>query len=86
MLKEQVRGLKLKATMDPVKIVDLFHQVQVMAAKIKVTERVDKDMERLYSKRSELRNKEDKESKKQLKGVEKELDEKYAEAMQKKIQ
>ena len=36
-LKEQVRSLKLKATSDPAKIVELFQQVQIIAAKIKAT-------------------------------------------------
>ena len=54
--------------------------------KIKVKEKVDSEMEALYAKRSELRNKEDNESKQKLKVVEKELDDKYAEDMQNKIQ
>ena len=36
-LKDQVRGIKLKATKDPAGIVELFHQIQVIAAKIKAT-------------------------------------------------
>ena len=36
-LKDQVRGLKIKATKDPACIVELFHQIQVIAAKIKAT-------------------------------------------------
>ena len=35
--KDQVRGLKIKATEDPAPIVKLFHQIQVIAAKIKAT-------------------------------------------------
>ena len=33
--RELVRGLTLKATFDQAKIVELFHKVQVIAAKIK---------------------------------------------------
>ena len=36
-LKQQVRNLKIKATSGPAKIVELFHQVQLIAAKIKAT-------------------------------------------------
>ena len=36
-LKEQVRSLKLKATSGPVKVVVLFQQIQIIAAKIKAT-------------------------------------------------
>ena len=36
-LKDQVQGLKIKATKDPAHIVELFHQIQVIAAKIKST-------------------------------------------------
>ena len=36
-LNEQVRGVKLKVTLNPAKIVELLHQVQVMVAKIKTT-------------------------------------------------
>ena len=37
-LKDQVRGLKIKATKDPACIVELFHQIQVIEVKIKATE------------------------------------------------
>ena len=33
--KKQVKGLKLKPSSSPAKIVELFHQVQVIASKIK---------------------------------------------------
>ena len=36
-LKDQFQGLKIKATKDPARIVELFHQIQVIAAKIKAT-------------------------------------------------
>ena len=36
-LKEQVRSLKLKATSGPAKVVELFQQIQIIAAKIKAT-------------------------------------------------
>ena len=36
-LKDQVKRLKIKATKDPACIVELFHQIQIIAAKIKVT-------------------------------------------------
>ena len=49
--------------------------------KIRVTEKVDKTLEMLYSKRTELRNKSDPNSKAELKKVEQDLDEKYAEKM-----
>ena len=34
-LKDQVQGPKIKVTKDPVHIVELFHQIQVIATKIK---------------------------------------------------
>ena len=34
-LKDQVRGIKIKATKDSARIVELFHQIQIIAAKIK---------------------------------------------------
>ena len=36
-LQDHVRGLKIKATNDPACTVELFHQIQVFAAKIKLT-------------------------------------------------
>ena len=36
-LKDQFRGLKIKSTKDSACIVELFHQIQVIAAKIKAT-------------------------------------------------
>ena len=36
-LKQQVMNLKIKATSGPAKIVELFQQVQLIAAKIKAT-------------------------------------------------
>ena len=36
-LKDQVVGLKIKANKDPARIVKLFHQIQVIASKIKAT-------------------------------------------------
>merc|ERR1711873_359312 len=36
-LKNQVRGIKIKATKDSACIVELFHQMQVIAAKIRAT-------------------------------------------------
>ena len=39
-LKEQVRGLKLKTTSGPSRIVELFQQIQIIAAKIKATESI----------------------------------------------
>ena len=36
-LRDQVQGLKIKATKDAARIVELFHQIQVIAAKIKAT-------------------------------------------------
>ena len=53
--------------------------------KIRVTERKDQVLEDLFEKRAELRNKEDKESKVELKRVEKELADKYAEEVYEKI-
>merc|ERR1711873_108725 len=40
-LKDQVRGIKIKATKDPAHIVELFHQIQIIAAKIKNTGNLD---------------------------------------------
>ena len=53
--------------------------------KIRVTERHDKVLENLYNLRSDLRQKDDLESKERLKNVEKELNEKYAEDFYEKI-
>ena len=36
-LKKEIRSLKIKATSSPAKIVELFHQIQLVAAKIKAT-------------------------------------------------
>ena len=36
-LKDQVRGIKIKATKDSAHIVELFHQIQIIAAKIRAT-------------------------------------------------
>ena len=36
-LKKEIRSLKVKATSGPAKIVELFHQIQLVAAKIKAT-------------------------------------------------
>ena len=36
-LKKEVRGLKLKATGGPARIVELFQQIQLISAKIKAT-------------------------------------------------
>ena len=36
-LKDQVRGIKIKATKDSACIVELFHQIQIIASKIKAT-------------------------------------------------
>ena len=36
-LKEQVKGLKLKASMNPAKILEVFYELQVIAAIIKAT-------------------------------------------------
>merc|ERR1712163_61028 len=40
-LKDQVRGIKIKATKDSACIVELFHQIQIIAAKIKATRNLD---------------------------------------------
>merc|ERR1711873_65937 len=40
-LKHQVRGIKIKATKDSAHIVELFHQIQIIAAKIKATGNLD---------------------------------------------
>ena len=36
-LKHEIRSLKIKAASGPAKIVELFHQIQLVAAKIKAT-------------------------------------------------
>ena len=36
-LKREIRSLKIKATSGHAKIVELFHQIQLIAAKIKAT-------------------------------------------------
>ena len=36
-LKDQVQGIKIKATKDPARIVELFHQIQIIGVKIKAT-------------------------------------------------
>ena len=53
--------------------------------KIKVQERVDKVLEDLYTQKTQLVNKDDKESKEKLQKVEKELVDKYSEEMYHKI-
>merc|ERR1712101_80398 len=40
-LKDQVQGIKIKATKDSAHIVELFHQIQIIAAKIKATGNLD---------------------------------------------
>ena len=40
-LKDQVRGIKIKATKDSARIVELFHQIQIIAVKIKATGNLD---------------------------------------------
>merc|ERR1711867_210455 len=40
-LKNQVRGIKIKATKDSARIVELFHQIQIIAVKIKATRNLD---------------------------------------------
>ena len=35
--KQEIRSLKIKAASGPAKIVELFHQIQLVAAKIKAT-------------------------------------------------
>ena len=40
-LKDQVQGIKIKATKDSACIVELFHQIQMIAAKIKATGNLD---------------------------------------------
>merc|ERR1712002_991570 len=40
-LKDQVRGIKIKATKDSARIVKLFHQIQIIAVKIKATGNLD---------------------------------------------
>merc|ERR1712240_347958 len=40
-LKDQVRGIKIKATKDSARIVELFHHIQIIAAKIKATGNLD---------------------------------------------
>merc|ERR1712163_36421 len=40
-LKDQVQGIKIKATKDSARIVELFHQIQIIAAKIKATGNLD---------------------------------------------
>ena len=36
-LKDQVQGIKIEITKDSARIVELFHQIQVIAAKIRAT-------------------------------------------------
>ena len=40
-LKDQVRGIKIEATKDSARIVELFHQIRIIAAKIKATGNLD---------------------------------------------
>merc|ERR1712240_90369 len=40
-LKDQVRGIKIKYTKDSARIVELFHQIQIIAVKIKATGNLD---------------------------------------------
>ena len=54
-------------------------------SKVKLTDKPNKDLERLYNKRTVLRTKSDAESKKQLESVESELCKKYSEVMFQKI-
>ena len=53
--------------------------------KIKVTEKTDKKLEEMYQKKTELKNKEDDESKKKLLELELEMAEEYSEDMYRKI-
>ena len=53
--------------------------------KIRVTEKIDRELEEMYSKKAELKNKTDIESKKDLEQIEEEMAIKYSEEMYQKI-
>ena len=53
--------------------------------KIRITEDIDKNLEKLYNMRSELRNKTDEDSKEKLKDVEKQLEDEYSNDFYEKI-